>query len=61
MRCDLDRCRELGVEVIRRPVATVENGYVRHHSGHLARELIMLHAERSVRIAEGGHYRIEKK
>ena len=41
-----------GVEILRRPVATVESGgYVRHHPGHLARELILLHAERSVRIA----------
>ena len=51
LRCDLDRCAALGVELVRRPVATVENGYVRHHPGHLARELILLHAERSVRIA----------
>jgi hypothetical protein len=44
-------------------VATVENGYVRHHSDHLARELILLHAERSVRIAgfdrKGDPYRAE--
>ena len=51
LRCDQDRCAALGVELVRRPVATVENGYVRHHPGHLARELILLHAERSVRIA----------
>lgn len=50
LRCDRD-CRELlGVEIFQRPVSTVENGYVRHHPGHLARELILLHAERSVRI-----------
>lgn len=49
--CDVQRCLELGVEVVNRPVATVESGFVRHHSGHLARELILLHAERSVRIA----------
>lgn len=49
--CDRDACESLGVEVIERPIATVENGYVRHHPGHLARELILLHAERSVRIA----------
>ena len=29
----------------------VENGFVRHHPDDLARELILLHAERSVRIA----------
>lgn len=51
IRCDADRCAKLGVEIINRPVATVENGFVRHHPGHLARELILLHAERSVRIA----------
>lgn len=45
-------CRTIqGVEILRRPVSTVENGYVRHNPGHLARELILLHAERSVRIA----------
>ena len=60
MQCDLERCRELGVEIIRRPVATVDGGYVRHHSDALARELMLLHAERSVRIAgKNGGYRIE--
>jgi len=51
LRYDAETCSDLGVEILRRPVATVENGYVRHHPGHLARELILLHAERSVRIA----------
>lgn len=51
IRCDVDKCAALGVEIVNRPIATVENGFVRHHSGHLARELILLHAERSVRIA----------
>jgi len=49
--CSRDEAAELGVEIVNRPVATVKNGYVRHHPGHLARELILLHAERSVRIA----------
>ena len=49
--CDTEACAALGVEVVRRPVATVTDGYVRHHSDALARELILLHAERSVRIA----------
>lgn len=50
--CDLDRCTQLGVEVIRRPISTVDrDGYVRHEPDLLARELILLHAERSVRIA----------
>ena len=51
IRCDWEQCARLGVEIVNRPVATVENGFVRHHPGHLARELILLHAERSVRIA----------
>lgn len=51
IRVDTEKCASLGVEIVNRPVATVENGYVRHNPGHLARELILLHAERSVRIA----------
>ena len=51
IRCDRATCEALGVEVVERPVATVENGFVRHHPDDLARELILLHAERSVRIA----------
>ena len=51
IRCDREACEALGVEIINRPVSTVANGYVRHDPGHLARELILLHAERSVRIA----------
>ena len=38
-----------------RSIATVVDGYVRHHAENLARELILLHAERSVRIA-GNRY-----
>ena len=51
IRCDKEACEALGVEIVERPVATVENGFVRHHPDDLARELILLHAERSVRIA----------
>ena len=67
LRIDEKRCTEMGVELINRPIATVENGYVRHHPGHLARELILLHAERSVRIAGSSFnyrddtYRLEGK
>ena len=65
LRGDSDACAALGVEVVSRPIATVEDGYVRHHSVHLARELVLLHAERSVRIAgdrfgrRDGGYRME--
>lgn len=61
---DTKLCQALGVEVVSRPIATVEDGYVRHHPDHLARELILLHAERSVRIAgdyKGDTYRVEKR
>ena len=53
LRYDADACAALGVEVIQRPVAIVDHNYVRHHPDRLARELILLHAERSVRIAGG--------
>ena len=58
LRYDTDRCAALGVELIGRPIATVQDGYVRHHPDKLAQELILLHAERNVRIA-GGRYRKE--
>ena len=63
LRYDAGRCAALWVELVSRPIATVENGYVRHQSENLARELIQLHAERSVRIAGEGKdgYRIERK
>ena len=48
--CDKDACEALGVEIISKAVATVENGYVRHNPGHLARELMALHAERTIRV-----------
>jgi len=56
---DAGPCASLGVEVISRPITMVENGYVRHDPECLARELILLHAERSVRIAGQGGYRKE--
>ena len=45
-------CEALGVEVITRPVSTVENGLVRHNPGHLAWELVRLHAQRNIRLVE---------
>lgn len=58
LRYDAEACAALGVEVIERPIAMVDRDYVRHNPEHLARELILLHAERSVRIA-GGSYGIK--
>lgn len=52
--CDREACDALGVEIIGRPLATVENGRVRHNPGHLARELMALHAERTIRLADNG-------
>ena len=50
--CDRDACEALGVEIITRPVSTVENGLVRHNPGHLAWELVRLHAQRNIRLVE---------
>jgi len=58
LRYDADRCAALGVELVSRPIATMQSGYVRHDPDKLAQELILLHAERNVRIA-GGRYRKE--
>ena len=55
IRCDAARCAELGVELIRRPIAAEKNGFVRHDPERLARALLELHAARSVRIA-GDHF-----
>ena len=35
-----------------KPVSTVDNGKVRHNPGHLARELMTLHAQRSMRVVD---------
>lgn len=58
LRYDTDRCAALGVELVSRPVAMVRDGFVRHHPDKLAQELVLLHAERNVRIA-GGRYHKE--
>ena len=65
--CDLGRCAQMGVEIVLRPVAVVESGFVRHQPDDLARELMLLQEERSVRIAGdrvnicGDAYQVEKK
>ena len=48
--CDREAVEALGVEIISRPVATVENGLVRHNPGHLAWELVQLHNQRNIRL-----------
>lgn len=49
--CDSHYCEALGVEMICRPISTVENNQVRHNPGQLARELIELYQTRSMRLA----------
>ena len=64
LRYDTDRCAALGVELVSRPIATVQGGFVRHHPDKLAQELILLHAERNVRIArdfKADKYQAEKR
>lgn len=60
--CDREACEALGVEIVSRPVSTVENGFVRHNPGHLARELMSLHAERTIRVLDkkSWHYQKER-
>ena len=50
--CDRESCERLGVEVVSRPLSTVENGRIRHNPGHLARELMELHMKRSIRVVD---------
>lgn len=63
--CDTEACRAMGVEILHRPVATVENGFVRHAPEDLARELMQLYTDRAIRIAGGpsGHtaFRLERE
>ena len=59
--CDREACEALGVEIVSRPVATVENGFVRHNPGHLARELMSLHAERTIRVVDKKSWHYQKE
>lgn len=66
LRGDAKLGKSMGIEIISRPVAMIDHGYVRHDPVKLAQELLLLHAERSVRIAGSwapGHhdaYRVER-
>ena len=46
--CDRESVGPWGVEIVSRPVSTVENGLVRHNPGHLAWELVQLHNQREL-------------
>ncbi len=50
--CDQNVCEAMGVEIVSRPVSTVDSGRIRHNPGHLARELMELHAQRSMRVVD---------
>lgn len=60
MFCDKEACEAMGVEIISRAVAMVDNGRVRHNPGHLARELMALHAERTIRVAGASKQQIPR-
>ena len=51
IRLDGEKCASMGVEVLSRPVAAVESGFVRHNPVRLAAELMSLYSERGIRIA----------
>ena len=55
--CDRESVEALGVEIVIRPVSTVENGLVRHNPGHLAWELVQLHNQRNIRVVTAGPHR----
>ena len=55
--CDRESVEALGVEIVSRPVSTVENGLVRHNPGHLAWELVQLHNQRNIRVVTAGPHR----
>ena len=54
LRAEEDACARLGVELVRRPMVKTEGEYVRHDPDRLARALLALQQERSVRLAEDG-------
>ena len=60
-RCDQAECAALGVELVHSPVSLVrDSGHVRHDPDKLARALLEIHAQRSVRVAGLGRYRTER-
>ena len=59
LRLDRPACQGLGVEVVARPLVSLEGGLVRHDPRRLAAALLDLHSQRSVRLAGGGGYRME--
>ena len=50
--CDEKVCARLGVELVLRPICTVENQLIRHNPGHVASELMALYRQRTIRVVE---------
>ncbi|MBQ2830703.1 MAG: YvcK family protein [Oscillospiraceae bacterium] len=53
IECSEKECAALGVEVVRRPLSIVRGKLVRHDAPELARVLLQLFRERSVRMSDG--------
>ncbi|SMC37468.1 gluconeogenesis factor YvcK family protein [Papillibacter cinnamivorans] len=51
IRVDTEELRRLGVEPVLRPMVSQSSDYARHSSQSLAKELLLLHARRSMRLA----------
>lgn len=50
--CDETACRKIGVELLEKPICTVENSTIRHNPGHLASELMRIYRERTIRVRD---------
>lgn len=51
IRVDEEQLRRMGVEPILRPMVSRSSDYIRHSSKRLAKELILFHARRNMRVA----------
>ena len=60
LEVDEAACAALGVEVAAAPVSQAREGLVRHDPDRLAAALMELHVQRSVRLAGGHGYQIER-
>ena len=57
---DFAALHEMGIETVSAPLAADDTDYARHDPDRLARALLQLHAERSIRLAGVDRYIIEK-
>lgn len=49
--CEEGICPRTHVEILRRPVAAIKDGFVRHEAAGLAKELMQIYTDRAIRIA----------